>query len=186
MKTKIIEVTQPHPAFNWGKFMVLQFDDEWWHTSLVDEGARLLKTLGWGLHHVLVVDLQTGEGAFFALGGSAHHDLNDKRVRVCVLFEAFLEWLYTQEMDLDALPGVVELDAPPALYGYRRSGNIVSKTLEDLPALCKHQRQALGLSLQKAADVIGINRTTLYDFEDGARSNMDTVLAIVRWLESSG
>lgn len=71
-----------------------------------------------------VLDLQTGEGAFFRPGGYAAADLEKHRVWVCPLFEPFLEWLYRQDLtDLGQLPRLVELpDAEFAMRGYRRAG----------------------------------------------------------------
>lgn len=129
MITKFIEA---HDAtkFNWGKFMVCRFtNDEWFYRSAVaaDDGRhqRLLFGRGWTLAHLLVLDLQTGEGAIFMPGGLATADLNRKhKIWVCPLFEPFLTWLYTQDThDLDALPNVVNLgDVPVSMHGYRRKG----------------------------------------------------------------
>src|SRR6266568_9619596 len=82
----------------------------------------MLSERGWTSDHLLVLDLQTGEGAIFRPGGSARADLNEKhQVWVCPLFEPFMEWLYKQDTpDLTALPDQVELDAPGAPFGYRR------------------------------------------------------------------
>jgi hypothetical protein len=87
---------------------------------------RLLTACGWTPKHVWVLDLQTGEGAFFAPGGLASADLEKHRVWVCPMFEPFLTWLYKQDLsDLDALPGLVNFtqeEAPFAMSGYRRPG----------------------------------------------------------------
>lgn len=50
------------------------------------------------------------------------HDLNEKhKIWVCPLYEPFLEWLYRQDVrDLGKLPDHVTLEAPAALWGYRR------------------------------------------------------------------
>jgi hypothetical protein len=71
-----------------------------------------------------VLDLETGEGAYFLPGGNARADLREHRVLVCPMFEPFLEWLYAQDVnDITTLPVVLDLpDAPFALYGYRRPG----------------------------------------------------------------
>ena len=139
MNTRFIEASN---GWNWGKFMVGQFDgDEWGRTSEVAPGEHLVAGRGWSHAHVLVVDLQTGEGAVFAPWGHARHDLNSTHgVWVCPLFEPFLVWLYdwwqhelherhqaehasTFQCDLRKLPAVVQLpDAPSALHGYRRTG----------------------------------------------------------------
>lgn len=122
MKTKFIEVTQPE-HLNWGKFMLARFDaEEWARRSALAEGS-LLRGRGWGPEHLLIVDLQTGEGAVFRQGGSARNDLNKRKIWVCPMFEPFLEWLYKQNTDdLDALPGYVEIAAPSETAGYRRPG----------------------------------------------------------------
>jgi hypothetical protein len=131
VKTKIIEAVQSkaEPG-NWGKFLVGEPDIEFMRKSAVNTefGGSLLTSCGWSWEHVWVLDLQTGEGAFFKPGGYAHADLQKHRVWVCSLFEPFLGWLWERyreagELDLDGLPEVVELpDAPFAFAGYRRPG----------------------------------------------------------------
>jgi hypothetical protein len=122
LKTKIIETT--NGPRNHGKFLLGRFDGEWSHPSAVASESLLLSLVGWGPEHLLVMDLQTGEGAIFRPGGSAKADLDKHAVWVCPLFEPFLEWLYRQDLgDLDKLPAHVDLpDAEFALYGYRRPG----------------------------------------------------------------
>lgn len=126
METKIVEAEQGDgQQLNWGKFLVMRPDTEWDRRSPVSGlPVPLLAEIGWGPHHVIVFDLQTCEGAAFRPGGSARADLNKHRIHVCVLFEAFLEWLYGQPLDdLSALPDRVELgDVPFAMFGYRRPG----------------------------------------------------------------
>jgi hypothetical protein len=131
VKTKIVEAVQSKAVpGNWGKFMVMVPEEEWAYRSKVNTefGGSLLSSCGWSFEHVWVLDLQTGEGAYFRAGGYAKADLAKHAVWVCPLFEAFLEWLYaryreTGTLDLDALPDVVELpDAEFALSGYRRPG----------------------------------------------------------------
>lgn len=122
MLTKFIEASN---GFNWGKFMVAQFaPDEWAVPSRVGPPYSLLHQRGWSPAHVLVVDLETGEGALFRPGGLVAADLKKHRIWVCPLYEPFLEWLYLQDLtDLASLPDRVELpDAPCALAGYRRPG----------------------------------------------------------------
>jgi hypothetical protein len=122
MLTKIVEVTN---EFNWGKFMLARFDKEWGHRSaLSGSQAPLLREIGWGPEHLWVLDLQTGEGAFFRLGGLARADLNKHKIWVCPMFEPFLEWLYQQDVtDLSVLPDLVRLpEAEASFAGYRRSG----------------------------------------------------------------
>lgn len=125
MITKIIEVT--NNDMNWGKFMVMRPDTEWGRKALITGEASkrsLLEQLGWDGSHVWVLDLQTGEGAWFRAGGSAKADLDKHKIWVCPMFEPFLVWLYGQDLkDLAALPDVLNLpDAEFAVYGYRREG----------------------------------------------------------------
>lgn len=132
MRTKFIEATQPGEAtFNHGKFMVGLFDaDEWLRVCEIDKPIErsLLYRCGWHRDHVLVLDLQTGEGAIFMPGGLVSADLDKHKVWVCPMFEPFLGWLYTQherfpdESWFESLPSVVEVEAEAALYGYRRPG----------------------------------------------------------------
>jgi hypothetical protein len=121
VRTQIIEVT--NGPRNWGKFLVGQFDDEWTHPSAIGGRDSLLAERGWTHEHVLVLDLQTGEGALFRLGGYAKADLDKHRVWVCPMFEPFLEWLYANWRPNEELPPVVDLpDAEFQWAGYRRPG----------------------------------------------------------------
>lgn len=134
MISKIIEASNRDAGgFNWGKFMVARFTDEWLRKPAVrvdgehmpsSAATPLLARCGWTHDHILVMDLQTGEGALFRPGGYAKSDLDQKhRIWVCPLFEPFLTWLYEQPLgDLAALPAHVTLDAPSAMQGYRRKG----------------------------------------------------------------
>ena len=130
MQTKIIEATNVAAGgINYGKFMLGRFDREWERRPQVtcDDISRrmpLLMQVGWGPEHLMVMDLQTGEGAIFRPGGLAAADLNKHRVWVCPLFEPFLAWLYKQDLrDLTKLPDLVEIPNPKsALQGYRRPG----------------------------------------------------------------
>lgn len=123
MKTRIVETTN---ELNWGKFLVGWFDHEWSRQSLVDTASSipLLRTIGWGNGHVWVLDLQTGEGAYFLANKNsrAAHDLQKHKIWVCPMFEPFLEWLYQQAPNWADLPELVKLDAPFAFRGYRREG----------------------------------------------------------------
>jgi hypothetical protein len=123
METKFIEAHGN--GFNWGKFMVAKFTPEDWDKSSdVTKSKSLLKACGWDYGHILVVDLQTGEGSIFRHGGFASADLNTKhQIWVCPLFEPFLTWLYTQDVsNLENLPSSVELQkAEAAIHGYRRT-----------------------------------------------------------------
>lgn len=118
---------------NHGKFMVGLFDKEWDIDSQVAPGHELLALCGWGSRHLLVIDMETGEGSIFHPGGLASADLNTKhKIWVCPLFEPFLGWLYDQlgvrpvnvwAEWLTHAPKFVELpDAEFALRGYRRTG----------------------------------------------------------------
>jgi hypothetical protein len=130
METVFVEAVQSLASpGNWGKFCVARFTgEEWAHRSVIDTAVSspLLRQCGWGRRpeHIWVMDLQTGEAAYFRPGGSARADLNRHRVWVCVLFEEFLNWLYQQDLtDLSALPPVVELPAAEfGFYGCRRPG----------------------------------------------------------------
>lgn len=122
MITKFIEASDA-TEFNWGKFMVCRFDPGEWARQSEIEKRSLLLARGWTHENVLVVDLQTGEGAIFRPGGLADADLNEKhQIWVCPMFQPFLVWLYAQDLtDLKALPGIVNLgNVPTSLYGYRR------------------------------------------------------------------
>lgn len=134
MRTHIIEVTNGER--NWGKFLLGEFTTEWDRRSTVDPLSRspLLGQIGWGRDtgHMLVLDLQTGEGAVFRIGGVASADLQKHKVWVCPMFEPFLEWLYAYRNERvalgdrtwwEGLPALVDLpDAPFAMSGYRRTG----------------------------------------------------------------
>ena len=128
MKTKFIETCHEGGTGNYGKFCVGRFDrEEWSRPSVIaPEFGSLLGQRGWTPSHIWVMDLQTGEGAWFLPGGSAHWDLKKHAIWVCVLYEPFLKWLYRQDLsDLDALPDKVEFtmeEAPFGLSGYRREG----------------------------------------------------------------
>lgn len=127
MKTKIIECT--NGPRNWGKFLIGQFDEVEWSRRSVISGMKmpLLREVGWSpdTDYRLVLDLQTGEGAVFRIGGVASFDLEKHRIWVCPLFEPFLIWLYMQPrpLDLDALPEHIDIpEAMFAYHGYRRPG----------------------------------------------------------------
>jgi hypothetical protein len=127
VRTRFIEATQDaENGFNWGKFVVGRWEpEEWARRSELPaaEGQPLIGGRGWSARHVWVLDLQTGEGAYFLPGGMAEADLSKHRIWVCPMFEPFLRWLYAQDLsDLDGLPGLVELAAPGAVAGYRRDG----------------------------------------------------------------
>lgn len=135
MKTKIIEARTKGMTGNWGKFLVGQFSSEWNRKPAIDgefEDAEanaafkrmpLLRLRGWSNKHIMVLDIETGEGAIFRHGGNARADLNKHRIWVCPLFEPFLSWLYKQDVsNIDKLPDKVELDAEFMWHGHRRPG----------------------------------------------------------------
>ena len=84
----------------------------------------------WGLDYVWVLDLQTGEGAYFRHGGNAKADLTKHAIWVCPLYEPFLTWLYAQDLsDIEALPARIDLpNSPFSFAGYRRPGPTAAKT----------------------------------------------------------
>lgn len=109
MLTHMMEATN---GFNWGKFLIGRFDHEWQCPSLITIPSvpSLLRQRGWTKNHLLVLDLETGEGAILLPGGSASADLNKHQIWVCPLYPAFLEWLYLQDLtELKALPRLIEL-----------------------------------------------------------------------------
>lgn len=127
MITKLFEATQDvEGSGNYGKFLVCIPDSEWLlRTELAEEYSfGVLRSNGWGRSHVLVIDLATGEGGRFRLGGHAGADLNKHRIWVCPLFEPFLWWLYKQTPEeIPNLPQLVLLPGAAFSYaGYRRSG----------------------------------------------------------------
>ena len=138
MKTKIIEARNA-AVENWGKFAVGQFTDEWSRRSVIpgaESLTSLIWRLGWRSDNIWVLDLQTGEGAFFKPGGLASADLDKHAIWVCPLYEPFLAWLYQQDLsDLDHLPDLVDLDAPFEMSGYRRPGPPLAEAQADVRAL---------------------------------------------------
>lgn len=148
METKFIEFT--NGPQNWGKFLVGRFtESELDYRSQLMLAQRpkldtpLLRLVGWQVEKVLlVVDLQTGEGAVFTIDkfASAKADLEKHKVWVCPLFEPFLEWLYRQDLtDLSKLPSLIDLPgAPFAFSGYRRSGRTKGKA-QDPPKVSPPQ-----------------------------------------------
>lgn len=148
MQTRIVELTN---GFNWGKFMVCRFDrDDWSRRSALGEDDDPLATVhvqpllarcGWSPDVLWVLDLQTGEGALFRLGGNARADLEKHRIWVCPMFEVFLAWLY-RHPSFDDLPAILrpsDLDAreASAMYGRRRRG----------PSLCVQCGGSIGEAL---------------------------------------
>ena len=116
VKTRIIEASDGRA---YGKFMIGVFDTEWKRRSLIaqESGLReisLLRQEGWGPEHILVVDLsRPGNGSIFSPrpNGLPASDIAKRELEVCWLFEAFLGWLYQQDLkNLDALPELVHLE----------------------------------------------------------------------------
>jgi hypothetical protein len=126
--TKFIEVTNVKDGgINFGKFLLLRYDESEWAVRSSVDGHGLLSGRGWTPKHLWVLDVQTGEGACYMPGGLASHDLNEKhKIWVCPMYEPFLTWLYRQDLtDITALPSLVELsekDAPSSMAGHRRRG----------------------------------------------------------------
>ena len=128
MISKFVEVTN---GFNWGKFLVCRFSpEEWAVRSKVDGEFGLLAGRGWTPIHLWVLDLQTGEGAYFRPGGMAVADLEKHQIWVCPMFERFLVRLYAEKgwcADITSIPDLVELTdeetmKASAMYGHRRPG----------------------------------------------------------------
>ena len=175
MKTRIIEASS---GVNFGKILLMTFEEnEWEYLSKVNPGRRLLRSIGWHERQFWMLDLQTCEGMVGTVGGYAKADLDKHQVWVCPLFEPTLAYLYHVTalrgglLDIDDLPDVIELsleDAPPAMYGYRRSGweekvaalgkelhdahHEHSVTQRELEAEKQHADHLAG-SLQQACDV---------------------------------
>jgi hypothetical protein len=131
VKTHFFEATN---GFNWGKFAVGFFDDEEWDRRSALPAAHeghLLSALGWGRSlrdlHMWVLDLQTGEGMYVPVDGSADYQLQGAhQICVCPLFLPFLRWLYQQDLTaLDQLSGglirLTEEEAPSSLASRRSS-----------------------------------------------------------------
>lgn len=103
----------------------------------------LLQQRGWSGQHLLVVDLETGEGAIFRVDphASPPADLNKHRVWVCPMFEPFLTRLYAlYDGDVDHLPALMEFaaeEAPFEMAGYRR-GAPTHTSASALDALQEH------------------------------------------------
>ena len=148
MQTVTIEATQSIEGgqfCNHGKFLVGMFDEEWGafsHVPPLVNPIFLLSLTGWSRDHVLVLDLETGEGAIFRPTGFHAYDLDKKhRIWVCPIFAPFLEWLYQQfPFKLEDLPAVVELPEAEFEYsGHRREGELIPR-----PCPFCHQRPVIG------------------------------------------
>lgn len=127
MLSKMVELTN---FFYWGKFMVMKFTMEEWRVESQIGSGSLLAGRGWTPKHLWVLDLQTGEGAFFLPGGHASYDLENHQIWVCPMFEVFLKWLYEHpefHEDIVTMPSLIELTdeetmRKSSLYGHRHSG----------------------------------------------------------------
>lgn len=146
MKYRFVEATST--AGNFGKFVVVSFDSDDWAVQSVVDGFPLIRSRGWTPKHVLVFDLQTGEGAMFRPGGFAPADLNKHKIWVCPLFQPFLEWLYTQPDPTEPSRFVDLGDAAFALYGYRREG-------PPLPMRISPNAPPIRLSDPRSSHVVG-------------------------------
>lgn len=118
--THFIEASQTAAGFNHGKFMLgrLSEVEAAARSALPGYEDESLWTVGGrrrlNPRSTLVLDLQTGEGAAFALRGLAVADLAAREIWVCPMFEPFLVWLYQQGLgdgsgDIKALPRFVTL-----------------------------------------------------------------------------
>lgn len=124
MKTKIVEVTNNNQ--NWGKFLLGRFDSEAQYRSKIGH-SPLLRSRGWDDKHILILDLETGEGALLRPGGLVSADLDKHKIWVCPMYEPFLEYLWDwvrKGGDPFDVPDLINLpDAEFAFYGYRRPGD---------------------------------------------------------------
>lgn len=141
MRTRYFEATQAEQGgFNWGKFTVSVLEGVDWsvRSSISHEPVPLLAWRGWSPQHIIVFDLETGEGARFRHGGCARADLNKTGIWVCVLFEAFLTWVYAQDLaQFESWPSTVILPGVEADFsGFRRGGPDESER-ERVRAACR-------------------------------------------------
>jgi hypothetical protein len=119
-------VADPFVRYNWGAFLVAVPDEiEWgWRSHAIPGDISLPEQLAWGPSQAWVMDLRTGEGALFSLGGDYRAELESHRIFVTAQFEGFLEWLCLQDpAGLRHLPHVVKVaDATFSIRNYRRLG----------------------------------------------------------------
>jgi hypothetical protein len=119
-------VADPFVLNNWGAFLVAVPDEiEWgWRSHAIPSDISLPEQLAWGPSQAWVMDLRTGEGALFTLGGDYRAELESHRIFVTAQFEGFLEWLCLQDpAGLRHLPHVVKVaDATFSIKNYRRLG----------------------------------------------------------------
>jgi hypothetical protein len=122
----------PH---NWGAYMVAVPDGQElsWHSHVAPSILTLFEQLGHEPGSAWVMDLLTGEGAWFSMQGDARAELEEHRIHASASFEGFLEWLYLQDLDkLWQLPHVIKVaDTTFSINSYRRLGpHPVSFTLK--------------------------------------------------------
>jgi hypothetical protein len=159
MDVRFLEVT--NGPQNWGKFMVAKFTE--WDVPSALDGRPLLAGRGWTPNHLLVVDLQTGEGAIFHPGGLATADLNKHAVWVCPMFPFALQEIY--ERGVDDLPAIIDLpDAPFEWAGYRRRGALVAAARAVDEAWDKFIERDFD-SIDDVAETIGQLRQALADLD---------------------
>jgi len=131
----IVHLIEAANVGNWGKFALLRWSPEELRIPSTLPGYESYPVITpgrkFGHDETMVIDLQTGEGAAFILGGGeceARYQLNQKhQIWVCPLYEPFLVWLHEQPGlergagDITALPRFVELpEAEFSFSGYRR------------------------------------------------------------------
>jgi hypothetical protein len=133
MNTRLVEVTDG--AF-YGKFLVAQFDEaEWRHEAEVFKESihrpvpyALLDVCGWSRDHLLVLDLETGNGTIFRPGGHLAHDMEKRQMGyVCPLYRPFLGWLYehaarTGGIALDDIPAILHMGPFMTLHARESPG----------------------------------------------------------------
>jgi hypothetical protein len=141
----------------------------------------LITGRGWSPEHLLIVDLQTGEGAIFRPGGLAGHDLNKHAIWVCPLFEPFLTWLYEQDLsDLDKLPAHIDLpEAEFMMSGHRRAGPAGVKDLTDEEKQAIVQVLTLAENHQMWTDPMARSEQ-FKDFTDEQYANIEIVRKLLK------
>lgn len=128
MRTYLFEtIASPRTPKNWGSFMVCVPDEiEWaWQSHVSTSLMPALAEFGWTPEHVIVMDMKTGEAAFFRPGDrEAAEDLTLHRIYRSPQLGLFLTWLYGQDIaHLYQQPAVIEVeDCTFALEGWREIG----------------------------------------------------------------
>ena len=98
--------------------MVGRFTDEKWSRAMVANVAcirnnrsdhlagmldrPLLRHVGWVTRHIMMKDLQPGEGAIFRPGGLASYSPDKHQLWVCVAFKDLLKWLYKRDRTISS------------------------------------------------------------------------------------